>query len=210
MFVFRRAFSWRRLRLASPLLACLVAACSSGGGSDNPDAWYNKTVVENFAGRSSEPPPVRTAAIPAPGMPPAPGQPMVDARGPGQMPMPVADLYRSEGSCGGVVLGTGVPVNPALSSAGPIALEMSECDVVRRAGSPEKVELTPNESGQRLLTLTYSRGEYPRIYRFAAGRLMGIEALPPPPPAPTRAKHAAPRKTTAVAPAVAPATSPWR
>lgn len=83
----------------------------------------------------------------------------------------------------------------------------------RRAGSPEKVELTPNETGQRLLTLTYARGEYPRIYRFAGGRLYGIEALPPP-PAPPRAKRPAPRRAAAaapaLAPALAPAPSPWR
>jgi hypothetical protein len=31
-------------------------------------------------------------------------------------------------------------------------------------------------AGQRLLTLTYVRGEHPRLYRFASGRLYTIEA----------------------------------
>jgi hypothetical protein len=33
---------------------------------------------------------------------------------------------------------------------------------------------------QRMLTLTYGRGEHPRLYRFASGHLYAIEALPPP------------------------------
>jgi hypothetical protein len=43
------------------------------------------------------------------------------------------------------------------------------------------MELAAAAGNQRLLTLTYGRGEHPRLYRFAAGRLFAIEALPPPP-----------------------------
>ena len=52
-----------------------------------------------------------------------------------------------------------------------IALEMSECDVVKRAGIAEKVEIGTNERRERTATLTYIRGQRPGIYHFTAGRL---------------------------------------
>ena len=36
-----------------------------------------------------------------------------------------------------------------------IALEMTECDVVKRAGLAERVEIGSNERGERTATLTY-------------------------------------------------------
>ena len=52
-----------------------------------------------------------------------------------------------------------------------IALEMSECDVVKRAGIAEKVEIGTNERRERTATLTYFKGQRPGIYHFTAGRL---------------------------------------
>jgi hypothetical protein len=71
-----------------------------------------------------------------------------------------------------------------------IALDMSECDVVRRAGSPDSVDVSTNARGERAVVLTYLRGERPGIYRFAAGRLVSIErgAEPPAPERPTKKK----------------------
>jgi hypothetical protein len=74
---------------------------------------------------------------------------------------------------------------------------MTECEAVRRLGAeadtlarchrwrlafgaPDRMELASATGDQRLLTLTYGRGEHPRLYRFATGRLYAIEALPPP------------------------------
>jgi hypothetical protein len=67
-----------------------------------------------------------------------------------------------------------------------IAFDMTECDVVRRAGPPDKAEITMSERGERNLILTYSRVDRNNVYRFFAGRLVSIERgqpLPPPPPA---------------------------
>ena len=61
---------------------------------------------------------------------------------------------------------------------GGIALQMTECDVVRRAGAPEQVEIGANERGERAVVLTYMRGPRPGIYRFAGGRLVSIERAP--------------------------------
>jgi len=64
------------------------------------------------------------------------------------------------------------------TSAGAISLQMTECNVVRRAGAVEKFELGANERGERSLVLTYARGPWPGIYRFAGGRLVSIERAP--------------------------------
>lgn len=158
-----------------PVLVIGLAGCSSKSSDDNPDAWYNKTVMEHIAGRAE---PVGTAyAAPPPGS----SGPMIASNG-RLAPVIASDLYRSEASCGY----TGAPG----MSGGDygIALEMTECEVARRSGPADKVELTGNERGVRFLTLTYTQGERPRIYRFAGGRLIGIEMLPPPPPPPTRSR----------------------
>jgi hypothetical protein len=150
--------------------------------------WYNKTVVENLSGRSDVPPaaPAYTANIPAAppvagGAPiPPPGAVTASdaASGAPAAPrvLPDGELYRSEASCGGMILGSRPP--PSMSASQGIGLGMTECEVVRRLGAPDRMELAA-AGDQRLLTLTYGRGEHPRLYRFAAGRLYTIEALPP-------------------------------
>ncbi len=64
--------------------------------------------------------------------------------------------------------------------SGGIALQMTECDVVRRAGAPEQVQIGTNERGERTAVITYIRGSRPGIYHFAAGRLTSIERAPEP------------------------------
>ena len=80
-----------------------------------------------------------------------------------------------------------------------IALEMSECDVVKRAGIAERVEIGTNERGERTATLTYISGQRPGIYPFAGGRLTVDGARRPsrpPPPKPAK-KPAKPAKRAA-------------
>jgi hypothetical protein len=75
---------------------------------------------------------------------------------------------------------------------GGIALDMTECDVVRRAGPADDVEIGTNPRGQRTSVLTFMRGERPGIYRFVSGRLTSMERgpEPPPPPPPPKKKPA--------------------
>jgi len=75
-----------------------------------------------------------------------------------------------------------------------IALGMSECDVVYRAGGPSNLELGKNPNGDRTLVLTYNSGPRPGIYRFEAGRLMDMDRVevPTPPPAPKVVKKKKP------------------
>ena len=109
-----------------------------------------------------------------------------------------ADLVRPDGQCapGGELAATapattGTQEQPASPVLGGISLRMTECEVVRRAGPVEKVDLAANERGERSVVLTYLRGPAPGIYRFTAGRLLSIERAPEAPPAPEK-----PRKPT--------------
>jgi hypothetical protein len=84
------------------------------------------------------------------------------------------------------VLGTPTLVNADGSCAGPpsdefqgsgIGLQMSECDVVQRAGAPQSIDISANARGDRTAVFTYG-GERAGIYRFVSGRLASIEAAP--------------------------------
>jgi hypothetical protein len=63
---------------------------------------------------------------------------------------------------------------------GGIALQMTECDVVRRAGTPDRTEVGSNTGGERTVVLTYTRGPRPGVYRFVRGRLYSVERAPQP------------------------------
>jgi hypothetical protein len=120
-------------------------------------------------------------------------------------PVPAGDLVDTSGNCANAYAApaqsagdqpggpapvpapeAGVSLNPT-----PIALEMSECDVVKRAGVPERTEIGANERNERTATLTYSVGSRPGIYSFVEGRLKSMERGPEPPPQPKVAKKPA-------------------
>ena len=61
---------------------------------------------------------------------------------------------------------------------GGIALGMTECQVVRRAGTPSNVTIGSAGKGQRKVVLSYLGGEWPGVYHFQSGRLKIIDALP--------------------------------
>jgi hypothetical protein len=96
-------------------------------------------------------------------------------------PVTAQDLVGPQGQCAG-----GGP--DAGASQGGIALQMTECEVVRRAGTPENVELGTTDRVERAVTMTYAGGPRPGIYRFAAGRLYAIERGQEPAPEPPKAK----------------------
>jgi hypothetical protein len=110
------------------------------------------------------------------------------------------DLLAADGSCPGVsspVLAAtdgaaGAPADAVPPSGGGIGLDMSECDVVRRVGAPERFEVG-NEGGERTVVLTYLRGERPGIYRFVGGRLGSVERAPEA-PAPAKPQRPAKRR----------------
>jgi hypothetical protein len=122
-------------------------------------------------------------------------------------PVTAEDLVDSEGRCAAPVASATPEPSPDQAMPQPatvplipagIALEMTECDVVKRAGVPEKIQLGTNERNERTLTLTYINGERPGIYFFTSGRLTAMERAPEPPPKPKPpARRAKPKPKTA-------------
>lgn len=117
-------------------------------------------------------------------------------------PVSQDDLITAEGACPGMAP-AGLPADanaqqqgeaapppagapstaaaPALPAGGVIALGHTECDVARAAGTPNNVNISANERGERQTVLTYTQGPRPGIYTFTAGRLTAIDAVPTPP-----------------------------
>ena len=77
--------------------------------------------------------------------------------------------------------GRGTMRAPTMSAPpvlGGIALGMTECQVVRRAGTPSNVTIGSAGKGERKVVLSYLSGEWPGIYQFQSGRLKVIEGTP--------------------------------
>jgi hypothetical protein len=153
-------------------------------------------------------PPV--AEAPPPAAAPAENEKPAEAAAP---PPPPVD--RPVGSIAGDLAGPPMPAGPppkrvasaapgpmpALDTSGPqlvggIALGMTECETVRRAGAPNNVSIGANANGERKVVLTYLTGSRPGIYTFDSGRLKEIDRAPTP-AAPPKAK---PKKKSKKAP----------
>src|SRR5262245_12597511 len=116
-------------------------------------------------------------------------------------PVTAEDMVDASGRCAGAyappsastsdqpvtVQEAGVPMIPSA-----VALEMTECDVVKRAGFPERVDIGSTERNERQVTLTYTGGARPGIYTFVAGRLKSMERGAEPPPTKPAKKPAKP------------------
>lgn len=92
-------------------------------------------------------------------------------------PMPAASAVpaRLEPESGAGQAPAGPPV------IGGIALGMTECQAVRRAGLPSNISIGAGEKGERRTVLTYLGGTWPGIYTFQSGRLKEIARAPEPP-----------------------------
>jgi hypothetical protein len=85
-----------------------------------------------------------------------------------------ADYVNGDGSCAG---GSGGEGASAQASGGAVALQMTECTVVRVLGAPERIDIGANERGERTARLLYSRGDRPGLYSFTGGQLTQIERV---------------------------------
>lgn len=107
-------------------------------------------------------------------------------------PAPAEELVDAGGHCGAQVAQTDVAVgtvagdlgtsaagaqSAAPTVAGGVALGMSECQVVARAGQPAQVNIGTDPGNERKTVLTYNSGSWPGIYTFSAGRLKDIQAV---------------------------------
>jgi len=88
-------------------------------------------------------------------------------------------------------------------TAGGIALGMTECQTVQRAGAPNNVAISASEKGERKVVLTYLSGPWPGIYSFTDGRLKVVEVAPDQPkpakPAPKKPPKKKPTTTAKTA-----------
>ena len=113
-----------------------------------------------------------------------------------QASMPAAaPADRPVGSVAGDLASAPMPAGMPIAGpqvVGGIALGMTECQAVHRAGTPGNIAISAGDRGERKVMLTYMTGTWPGIYRCADGRLQEIErvAVPPPPKAPPKKKTA--------------------
>jgi hypothetical protein len=116
-------------------------------------------------------------------------------------PITANDLIAANGSCpppAAQQTAASAPVDPSGGAppatdtsallGGGIALGMSECDVVFRAGAPSDIQIGGNPNGDRTTVLTFNSGPHPGIYRFKGGALIDIERGPTNPPPTQTAK----------------------
>ena len=134
--------------------------------------------------------------------PPAPPEP-------GQAAAAAPPANAAAGNPGSAQASTGGADPNAPQVLGGIALGMSECQAVRRAGQPSNVAISATDSGERKVVLTYLTGTWPGIYTFSSGRLKTVQAVPgqEKPKAPVKKKSAKRAKSAAVHPAK-PAADP--
>jgi hypothetical protein len=135
---------------------------------------------------SCAPEPAQAAHAEAPATPAASGdRPVGSVAGDlAGKPMPEASASADPGPHLETGPGPGGP--PA---AGGVALGMTECQAVRRAGSPSNIAIS-GDKGDRKVVLTYLSGTWPGIYTFNAGRLEMIDRAPEQP----KPAKAAPKK----------------
>jgi hypothetical protein len=217
----RRAISRIALALCAAGLAIAVAGCKNSlqlFQDNNEGGWFSKPASEIFrkpdwAVASSG----DQSAQLSPTKPVAPEE-LIDPDGGCSAPAkphetagePSAPPERPVGSIAGDLAHAPMPAAmPAFANQPPganpllggVALGMSECEVVRRAGLPGNVNISLDKGGVRRVVLTYLTGPWPGIYTFNSGRLKVVDrapappAPPPEPPKTKKAKKPAQRKT---------------
>jgi len=120
------------------------------------------------------------------------------------------DLVDANGSCparaappqpaaNGQAAGPAAPGSDASALGEGIGLDMTECQVVDRAGPPNNVQLGRNPNGDRTAVLSYQSGPRPGIYHFERGRLTQMDRVEvaEPAPQPTKKKPAKTKKPAA-------------
>ena len=114
-------------------------------------------------------------------------------------PVTAEDLVSADGACPGMA----PPANALTDTTnapppvgGTVALQHTECDVVRGIGTPDSVNISAAPGGGRMAVVTYLRGPRAGIYTFTGGRLSSIEAAPEQPGQPKTAKPKAKKKAT--------------
>jgi hypothetical protein len=175
--------------LAALSLALALAGCANADVFDTNEHWFSRPF--DFSGRNagytfSELQETK-AARGAVG-----GNELVDASGAcPAMPAPNAAVAPPPAESQGVTPAPAGPAEPSSLLGGAVALGMTECEVVYRAGAPANVQLGADPNGERSVVLTYNGGPRPGIYHFEGGRLTAmdrVEVAAPKPAKPAKKK----------------------
>ena len=168
------------------VLGFALSACADVDA--NKDAWFAKSfqiVSRNGGYAFSELQETKDRAKPIN------ANDLVDANGACPVPaaQPASAAQPTAAAAPGSQANGAMPASDSNSLlGGGVALGMSECDVVSRAGQPNSVQLGNNPNGDRTAALTYNAGPRPGIYHFERGALTEIESVPAPPAPPKVAK----------------------
>jgi hypothetical protein len=122
-----------------------------------------------------------------------------------QHPITPNDLVNANGSCPAAAApavpapapGAAPTGDPSSSMMGSgVALGISECDLVSRAGQPTSVQIGNAPNGDRTAVLTFQSGPRPGIYHFVRGALTEMDSVgePAAPPPVAKKKPAKPQK----------------
>ena len=174
-------------------LAAVLSGCANINVVDSNEHWFSKpldwtgrkggyTFSELQAANDKRRPVTANELVSANGYCPPP--PNFAAAAP-PVPAPAAAMPigpQGEGAT------AGMGEVPSLLGGG-IALGMTECQVVYRAGTPASVLIGSKPSGQRTAVLTFDGGPRPGIYRFEGGRLMDMDRVEAPSSEPKVAKR---------------------
>lgn len=180
------------------MCAVALAGCKNSAGvfqDNNEGGWFSKPIEMFSKPDWAKPASISRTAELGPKGPVGPDE-LVSADGRCAAPAPEAGAAPAAETAAA----EGLPLIPGAPQVmGGIALGMTECQTVLRAGTPGNVVIGAGESGERSVVLTYLTGTWPGIYRFSDGRLKVIERSPAP-PAPAKAppkKKKAAKKTAA-------------
>lgn len=177
------------------MLAAALSGCANADVFDSNERWFSRSL--DWTGRNggyafSELQETNEKKRPVA------ASDLVDANGAClPAPAPAAPPPSTAAAAGAVPSALGAP---SLLGEG-IALGMTECDVVYRAGTPGSVQLSTNPQGARVAVLTYNGGPRPGIYRFESGRLTDMDRVEAPPEEkPKVARRAVKKKKEAAKP----------
>ena len=182
---------------ATHIVMALAVALALGGCAnvdyENKDAWFAKPfeIVSRKGGYTFselQETKERSRSITA--------NDLVD--GNGSCPAPQASQQAPAAAAANQAPGAPPAADTGSLLGGGVALGMSECDVVFRAGSPSAVQVGKGPNGDRTAVLTFNSGPRPGIYHFASGALTEVERGQgaPAPPQTAKKKPATPTKSS--------------
>jgi hypothetical protein len=178
-------------RIVVPLAAAAaLAGCANADMFENKDAWFSKPfqfVSRNGGYTFSDLQDSKERAHPIT------ANDLVDNNGACPQPLP-QQIPAAAAPAPGQPAGMPPAADTNTLLGGGIALGMSECDVVNRAGAPNSVQIGKNPNGDRTAVLTISGGPRPGIYNFVGGSLAEVDRVQVPPTPQTAKKETAKKK----------------